>query len=207
MKVFYELFGNIISFFHGITGNYGIDIILLTILVKVVLFPLNLKQYKSMNKMKELQPELEKYKKLYGHDQALLQQKTMELYKEKGANPLSGCLPLLIQLPILWALYGVLRADQGIIKDTSFLWMTLLKPDPYYVLPVLNGVLAFIQQKMNGTSGNKEMEKMMYIFPIMMVFISYKLPAGLQIYWFVSSLLSVIQQYVMMRLHPMPENK
>ena len=185
-------------FMHNLTGNFGLAIIGVTILMKIILLPLTLKQDKSMKSMKKLQPELDKLKEKYKGDPKMLNQKTMELYQQHKVNPAGGCLPLLVQLPILWALFGVLRG--GIVpQDSTFLWMELVKPDPFYILPVLNGVVSFVQQKMMGSSDNPQMKNMMYMFPIMMVFISYKMPAGLQIYWLTSSLAGVIQQYLIMK--------
>ena len=141
---------------------------------------------------------MDKLKEKYKGDPKMLNQKTMELYQQHKVNPAGGCLPLLVQLPILWALFGVLRG--GIVpQDSTFLWMELVKPDPFYILPVLNGVVSFVQQKVMGSSDNPQMKNMMYMFPIMMVFISYKMPAGLQIYWLTSSLAGVIQQYLIMK--------
>ena len=180
-------------------GNFGVSIIIVTILIKIALLPLTLKQDKSMKEMKKIQPELEKIKKDYAHDKQMLNIKTMELYKEHKVNPLGGCLPLLLQLPILFALFGVLR--NGIIpKDSSFLWLKLSVPDPFYVLPVLNGAVSFFQQKLMGSAdSNPQMKNMMYIFPIMMIFISYRMPSGLQLYWLTSSILAVVQQYFIMK--------
>lgn len=199
MDFLYSIFAHILLVINKFTGNFGLAIIGLTILIKIVLLPLTIKQDKSMKKMKNLQPILENYKKLYGHDKALLNQKTMELYKEKKVNPAGGCLPLIVQLPILWALYGVLRAERGVVPAEAFLWMNLLKPDPLFILPILNGVVAFVQQKLTGTDSNPQMKQMMYIFPVMMIFISYKMPAGLQIYWLTSSFVGVLQQYFIMK--------
>ena len=179
-------------------GNFGISIIIVTILIKIALLPLTLKQDKSMKEMKKLQPELEKIKQKYANDKQMLNIKTMELYREHKVNPMGGCLPILIQLPILFALFGVLRS--GIIPaDSSFLWMKLVEPDPYYILPVLNGAVSFLQQKLMGTSDNPQMKNMMFIFPIMMIMISYRMPSGLQIYWLTSSILAVVQQYFIMK--------
>ena len=179
-------------------GNFGVSIIIVTILIKIMLLPLTLKQDKSMKEMKKLQPELEKIKKDYAHDKQMLNIKTMELYKEHKVNPLGGCLPLLLQLPILFALFGVLR--NGIIpKDSSFLWLKLSDKDPFYILPVLNGAVSFLQQKLMGTSDNPQMKNMMYVFPIMMIYISYRMPSGLQLYWLTSSILAVVQQYFIMK--------
>ena len=180
-------------------GNFGVSIIIVTILIKIMLLPLTLKQDKSMKEMKKLQPELEKIKEKYANDKQMLNIKTMELYKEHKVNPLGGCLPLLIQFPILIALFGVLR--NGIIpQDSSFLWLKLSVPDPFYVLPVLNGAVSFFQQKLMGSAdSNPQMKNMMYIFPIMMIMFSVKMPSGLQLYWLTSSILAVVQQYFIMK--------
>ena len=180
-------------------GNFGVSIIIVTILIKIMLLPLTLKQDKSMKEMKKLQPELEKIKEKYANDKQMLNIKTMELYKEHKVNPLGGCLPILVQLPILIALFGVLR--NGIIpKDSSFLWLKLSVPDPFYVLPVLNGAVSFFQQKLMGSAdSNPQMKNMMYIFPIMMIMFSVKMPSGLQLYWLTSSILAVVQQYFIMK--------
>ena len=141
---------------------------------------------------------MKKIKEKYANDKQMLNIKTMELYREHKVNPLGGCLPILIQLPILFALFGVLRS--GIIPtDSSFLWMKLSEPDPFFILPVLNGAVSFLQQKLMGTSDNAQMKNMMYVFPIMMIVISYKMPSGLQLYWLTSSLIAVIQQYFIMK--------
>ena len=180
-------------------GNFGVSIIIVTILIKIMLLPLTLKQDKSMKEMKKLQPEIEKIKEKYANDKQMLNIKTMELYKEHKVNPLGGCLPLLLQLPILFALFGVLR--NGIIpKDSSFLWLKLSVPDQFYILPVLNGAVSFLQQKLMGSAdSNPQMKNMMYVFPIMMIFISYRMPSGLQVYWLTSSILAVVQQYFIMK--------
>ena len=179
-------------------GNFGVSIIIVTILIKIALLPLTLKQDKSTKEMKKLQPEIEKIKAKYANDKQMLNIKTIELYKEHKVNPMGGCLPLLIQFPILIALFGVLR--NGIIpQDSSFLWLKLSDKDPYYILPVLNGAVSFFQQKLMGTSDNPQMKNMMYIFPIMMIYISYRMPSGLQLYWLTSSILAVVQQYFIMK--------
>lgn len=202
MKYLYGLLLNFIEFLlksvDNVVGNFGLSIIIVTIIIKILLLPLTIKQDKSMKAMKKLQPKLDELKKKYANDKQTLNIKTMELYKENKVNPAGGCLPILIQLPILFALFGVLRS--GIIPaDSTFLWMKLAEPDPFYIMPILNGAVSFLQQKLMGTSDNPQMKNMMYMFPIMMIFISYKMPAGLQIYWLTSSLAAVIQQYFIMK--------
>lgn len=197
MSLLYGIFEKILVAIYGMTGSFGLSIILLTILIKIVLLPFTLKQDRSMKEMKKLQPKIDELKKRYEGDPQTLNQKTMELYKEHKVNPAGGCLPLLIQLPILWALFGVLRKE-GVVPDEAFLWFSLVTPDPFFILPILNGAVSFIQQKLMGTNSNPQMKNMMYIFPIMMIFISYKMPGGLQLYWLTSSVTGVIQQYFVM---------
>ena len=202
MRYLYNLLQQFFAFLLTTTdkyvGNFGISIIIVTILIKIALLPLTLKQDKSMKEMKKLQPKIEKIKAKYANDKQMLNIKTMELYREHKVNPMGGCLPILIQLPILFALFGVLR--NGIIpQDSSFLWLKLSDKDPYYILPVLNGAVSFFQQKLMGTSDNPQMKNMMFIFPIMMIMISYKMPSGLQVYWLTSSILAVVQQYFIMK--------
>ncbi|WP_163470046.1 YidC/Oxa1 family membrane protein insertase [Fusobacterium sp. IOR10] len=197
MSFLYGIFGKILNMFYGMTGSFGLAIIILTVLIKIILLPVTLKQDKSMKEMKKLQPKIDELKSKYKGDPQLLNQKTMALYKEHKVNPAGGCLPMLVQLPILWALFGVLRKE-GVVPDETFLWFSLISPDPFFVLPILNGIISFVQQKVMGTANNPQMKKMMYMFPIMMVFISYKMPGGLQLYWLVSSLSGVAQQYFVM---------
>ena len=203
MRYLYNLLQQFFAFLLNTTdkyvGNFGVSIIVVTILIKIALLPLTLKQDKSMKEMKKIQPELEKLKEKYANDKQMLNIKTMELYKEHKVNPLGGCLPLLIQLPILIALFGVLR--NGIIpQDSSFLWLKLSDKDPYYILPILNGAVSFFQQKLMGSAdSNPQMKNMMYIFPVMMIYISYRMPSGLQLYWLTSSILAVVQQYFIMK--------
>ena len=202
MSYLYNLLQQFFAFLLNTTdkyvGNFGVSIIIATILIKIALLPLTLKQDKSMKEMKKIQPELEKLKEKYANDKQMLNIKTIELYKEHKVNPAGGCLPLLIQFPILIALFGVLR--NGIIpQDSSFLWLKLSEKDPYYILPILNGAVSFFQQKLMGTSDNPQMKNMMYIFPIMMIYISYKMPSGLQLYWLTSSILAIVQQYFIMK--------
>ena len=203
MSYLYNLLQQFFAFLLNTTdkyvGNFGVSIIIVTILIKIALLPLTLKQDKSMKEMKKIQPELEKLKEKYANDKQMLNIKTMELYKEHKVNPLGGCLPLLLQLPILFALFGVLRS--GIIPaDSSFLWLKLTDKDPYYILPILNGAVSFFQQKLMGSAdSNPQMKNMMYIFPVMMIYISYRMPSGLQLYWLTSSILAVVQQYFIMK--------
>lgn len=197
----------LLNFLAGILGNYGLAIIATTIIIKILLYPLSVKQEKSMYKMKLLQPKLDEINKKYKGDKAMLSQKTAELYKESGTNPLGGCLPLLIQLPILIALYYTFSSS-AIPKYETFLWFNLTEPDKLFtiagfnfnLLPILSGILMFIQQKAtmpeSKNSGNAEnsMQKAMMFMPVMMTFLFYNFPAGVNLYYVLNSALSILQQ-------------
>lgn len=199
-----EVFTMALNKINGSVGNFTLSIVLLTIVVKLLLLPLTLKQDKSMRAMKELQPEMEEIKKKFPNKQDQ-QMKMAELYKEKKINPVAGCLPLLIQMPILIALYKVFQNPVNIPAGAHFLMWDLAKPDPAIikVLPLLNGVLTFLQQKLmstGNTDDNPMAKQMLIMMPIMLTFISWKMPVGLLIYWVSSSAISIIQQQLIMRL-------
>lgn len=202
---------HILNAIYGVVGNYGIAIIIVTVLMRIIIFPLTLKQEKSMKKMRELQPELEKIKEKYKDNPQEYQQKTAELYRESGVNPLGGCLPLLIQMPVFVALYWAFSGN-AIPADAKFLWFTLKQPDRLFMignfafnlLPILNVGVTYIQQKImtNATSGqesNQQMQTMLYMMPLMMLFIFYKMPSGVTLYYLVSGALSLVQQYFILK--------
>lgn len=190
----------LLRWFHSLTGIWGVAIIMLTVVVKLVLLPLTIKQYTSMRKMKELQPEMEKVRTKYGDDKVKQQQELQALFQRTGVNPLAGCLPILVQFPVWIALYAMLGAVVDLYHE-EFLWLPdLTQPDPYYILPVSMGVLMFIQTKMNPTAGDPQQAKMMLwmmpgIFVVMMLF----LPSGLGVYIFANIVLSLLQSAIQLR--------
>ena len=189
-------FKNIIEFFYAFSHSYGMAIILLTTLIKVVLYPLTVKQIKSMREMSKIQPLIKELQQKYKGDSQELNKKTMELYKEHGVNPFGGCLPMLVQLPILWILFRVLNSYN--FGDTKFLGLwNLSKPDPYYVLPVLIAILSFLQQKIMSPEGDQASQNkaMLILMPLFIGYISLKLPTGVVIYWGMSSFLDVVLRY------------
>lgn len=201
----------VLNAIYGVVGNYGIAIIIVTILMRIVIFPLTLKQEKSMKKMRDLQPEIEKIKEKYKDSPQEYQQKTAELYRESGVNPLGGCLPLLIQMPVFVALYWAFSGN-AIPADAKFLWFTLKQPDRLFMignfafnlLPILNVGVTYIQQKImtNTTSGqesNQQMKTMLYMMPLMMLFIFYRMPSGVTLYYLVSGALALLQQYIILK--------
>jgi len=180
--------------------NWGLAIILLTLLVKVVLFPLTYKQMQSMNEMRKLQPEIEKLKAKHGDDREKLNMAVMKLYQEHKVNPLGGCLPMLLQMPIWFALYAALQTSVELYRQ-QFLWIhDLTQRDPYFVLPLAMGVSSFIMQKLSPQPTESSQAKMMlYFFPIFFTFIMLNVPAGLTLYIFVNNVLSIAQQQLMMK--------
>ncbi|MCS7243059.1 MAG: YidC/Oxa1 family membrane protein insertase [Candidatus Caldatribacterium sp.] len=190
----------VLRFFYQLTGNYGISIILLTVVVRLALYPVIHKQNLSARAMQEIQPEIKKLQEKYGKDPQRLNQEIMRLYREKGVNPLGGCLPLLIQLPFLFVLYRVLVTyDYG---QAGFLWLpSLSRPDPYYILPLAMGATTFWQQKIStppsSGEGAQQNLLLMVVMPVFLVFISWGLPSGVLLYWFVSNLFYIFQQYML----------
>ncbi|MDG1995359.1 MAG: membrane protein insertase YidC [Emcibacteraceae bacterium] len=208
-----------LSFFYGIVGNFGIAILLLTVVVKGLLFPMANKQYESMGRMKKLQPKMAKLKEKYGDDRAAMQQETMKLYKEEKVNPLASCLPIFIQIPIFFSLYKVLYVTIDMRHAPFFGWIKdLSAPDPMLVtnlfglipweptgflaigiLPVFMGVTMFLQQKLNPPMADPIQQKVFALMPIMFTFILAGFSVGLVIYWTWNNILTICQQWVIMR--------
>ncbi|GAV22092.1 YidC/Oxa1 family membrane protein insertase [Carboxydothermus pertinax] len=179
--------------------SYALAIILLTILIKILLYPLNHAQMKSMKAMQELQPKMQEIQNKYKNDPQKQQQALMELYKEHGVNPMSGCLPLLIQFPILIALYRALYAFKYLNPaHAKFFWIANIShKDPYFILPLLAALTTYVQSKMSMASSNNDPNQkiMLYFMPLMIGWIAMSLPAGLGIYWVVLNIMNIIQQY------------
>ncbi len=192
---------NGLQWFYSKVPNYGIAIIFLTILLRIFLFPLQYKSVKSMKKMQLIQPELNKIKEKYENDPQKVQQESMELFKRSGANPLSGCLPLILQMPIFIAFYKVLYSSVELVGAPFALWsLDLSKKDPYFVLPILMTVSMMLQQKMTPTATVDPMQKKMMLFmPLFFGFIMKDLPSGLVLYMFVSTLLGILQQVIVQK--------
>jgi len=190
---------------HSLLRNYGVVIIIFSILMKVVFWPLSLRTAKSMYKMKEIQPKLQEIKEKFKNDPAKLNQETMSAYKEFGVNPFGSCLPMLIQMPIFLALYAVLSNTIELRGADFVLWITdLSQPDPsgkllmgFGVLPILMGLAMFFQQKMTITDPKQKM--MVYLMPVIFTFIFRNLASGLVLYWTVFSIIGIFEQWMVMR--------
>ena len=189
-----------LHFFNGYVHNYGIAIIILTILIKLVFYPLSQKSYKSMGKMKEVQPKLAKIKEKYKDDKARINKEMMDLYRTHKVNPFGGCLPIVVQIPVFFALYRALMVAIELRHAPFFGWiLDLSAKDPYYITPLIMGATMFLQQKMTPTTGDAMQAKMMMFMPIIFTFMFLNFPAGLVLYWLVNNVLSIGQQYMVMR--------
>ena len=194
----------IIEFFYRGIPSYGIGIILLTIVVRIVLLPLTISQTRSMARMQMLQPELKEIQNRNKDDKQRQQQEVMEFYKKNNVNPLAGCLPLILQMPIFFALFQLLRdlgvkvSGSGIQTIYKFLWMDLTKMDPFYILPILMVVTMILTSKMTQTDMTKtgmSSAMMTYLLPLVFGFISYKMQSGILVYWVTTNIWSIGQQY------------
>jgi YidC/Oxa1 family membrane protein insertase len=183
-----------LQFFYSLFPNYGLAIILLTIMVRIVLYPLTLKQTKSMAAMQKIAPKVQDLKDRYKENPQKLNEEILKLYQKNNVNPLGGCLPLLLQLPVLIALYNTIRIAVE-LRKTPFLWITdLSKGDPTLILPIAIAVLMYITQaKQPGV--DPQQKQMFAMMPMFMFIITWTLPAGLLVYWFASSVLGILQQY------------
>lgn len=181
-------------------NNYGLGILVATILIRLLVLPLMVKQIKSSKKMQEVQPELQKIREKYKNDPQKAQQETMAVFQKNGVNPLAGCLPLLVQMPILIAFYhAIIRTTE--IKSQTFLWMSLGEKDPYYILPIIAGVTTYLQSKMMGQAnqGNPQMQMMTIMMPLMILAIAVTLPSALSLYWVYGNLFTIVQTYFLYR--------
>ena len=184
--------------------SYALAIIMISILLKVILYPLMQKQMKSTMNMQEVQPKLEYLQKKYKNNPEKMNEEVMKLYKEYDINPMAGCLPLLIQMPILIGLFAALRQyDFQPLEHAAFFWIPNLgEKDPFFILPVLVALTMFLQQKISmattpSAAENPTMKTMLYVMPAMMLFVCWSMPAGLCLYWAFFSILGIVQQFFM----------
>lgn len=204
-----------LRFLHDFLGNYGVAIIIITVIQKIAFYPLTRKSHKSMQAMQALQPKIQAIKERYKNNPQKANQETMELYKRHNVNPVGGCLPMLIQIPIFIALYNALASSVELWQAPFTLWITdLSAPDTLYVmpfaipylgesfalrgLPLIMGISMFIQQKMSPTGGDpRQAQMMLYLMPVMFTFIFWGMPSGLVLYWLINNVLQIGHQYRM----------
>jgi len=186
----------VLSWLHRLVGNWGIAIILLTMIIKLLFYPLSQASYRSMARMRVLAPRLQKLKEQYGNDRQRLQQAMMELYKTEKINPLGGCLPIVVQIPVFIALYWVLLASVELRHAPFFGWIgDLSAPDPWFILPVLMGISMIVQTRLNPEPPDPVQAKVMKIMPVAFSVFFFFFPAGLVLYWLVNNVLSIVQQW------------
>lgn len=198
----------LLKFFYGYVHNYGVAIILLTVMIKIIFWPLSSKSYKSMEKMKQLQPMIAKLREKYADDKEKLNAETMQLYKTYKVNPVGGCLPIVVQIPVFFGLYRALLYSielrhSSFISDlpfTNIVWLAdLSAKDPLYITPLLMGATMLFQQWITPSSGDPTQAKIMMIMPIVFTFIFMDFPSGLVLYWLVNNVISIGQQWFMLR--------
>lgn len=208
-----RLFLWVLTNLNRVFGNYGVTIIFFALLLKIILYPLTHKSYSSTHKMQKVQPYMQEIQRKYKSDPKQMQTELQKLYKEHGVNPLGGCFPLLLQMPVFLSLYPVLRYSIELRQASFVFWLSdLSEPDPFMILPILMGLFMFLQQRMMMPKrvNKEEMDEkqlaqmqsqkmMMYIMPVFLVFIFRSLPAGLVLYWTVFNIFSIIQQYFIMQ--------
>lgn len=190
-----------LNFFYGYVSNYGVAIIIITVILKIVFFPLTHKSYKSMKEMGNLQPKMAALKEKYKNDRDAMNRAVMELYREHKVNPLGGCLPMVVQIPVFFALYKALMFSIELRHAPFIFWVTdLSDKDPYYVTPIIMGATMFIQQKMTPSNMDEMQQKIMLALPIVFTFMFLNFPSGLVLYWLVNNILTIAQQMYINKL-------
>lgn len=193
-----------LTYFYDLTSimgfpSYGIAIILLTVLIRILLYPLTVKQVKSMKAMRELGPKMKEVQEKFKNNKAKQQEEIAALYKKSGVNPLSGCLPVVIQMPFLASMFYALR-NFSYVSHPGFLWIkTLSGRDPLYILPVLAAVTTYISSRQTMTEANSQNQLMSVAMPCVIGYMAVHFPAGLGLYWVVSNLFQIIQQRIIYR--------
>ena len=193
---------------HAVVNNWGWSIVILTVFIKLAFYKLSSMSYKSMAKMRELQPKMQALKERFGDDRQKMSQATMELYKSEKVNPLGGCLPIVIQIPFFIALYWLLAESVALRQAPFILWIhDLSLRDPYYILPILMIVTMFIQQKLSPTPPDPMQAKMMMVLPLVFGVLFMMFPAGLVLYWVVNNTVSILQQWYITRSYEKSTHK
>jgi YidC/Oxa1 family membrane protein insertase len=191
----------LLSWIHKLVGNWGVAIIILTVIIKLLFYPLSAASYRSMGKMRVLAPKLQRLKELYGDDRQRMQQAMMDLYKTEKINPLGGCMPILVQIPVFIALYWVLLASVELRHAPFMLWIDdLAAPDPWFILPLLMAATMWIQTMLNPEPPDPVQAKVMKIMPIVFSVFFFFFPAGLVLYWLINNVLSIAQQWQITRM-------
>lgn len=189
---------SLLGWFIEISGSYGVGIILLTIAVRLLILPLTIYQTRSMKRMQEVQPLMKALQEKYKDQPDKLNQEMMALYKENGVNPFAGCLPLLIQMPFLYAVFAVLQNFNAEVAGVSsmFLWLDLSKADALFILPVLTVGSMFLQSWLTGAGNDPNQKMMMYMLPLLFGWFTFKMQSGVVLYWVISTVFGLVQQAI-----------
>ena len=196
----------LLEFFQKYVNNWGVAIILLTVLIKALFWPLTAKSYASMEKMKKLQPHMVAIREKHKDNKELMNKEVMALYKTYGVNPASGCVPILIQMPVFFGLYQALLTSIELrhapfityLPGTDIIWLAdLSAKDPFYITPIIMGLTMFIQQKMSPPATDPTQQKIMMFLPLIFTAMFLSFPSGLVVYWLVNNVLSIAQQRMM----------
>lgn len=191
-----DLVKDTIAFLFNLTGNYGVAIILLSLAVRIIILPLTISQNRAIKRMQALAPEMNKVKEKYKGQPDKLNKETMELYRKHNVNPFSSCLPMLVQIPFLWAVFRGLQTFpyEGV---PSFIWITNLSlPDKTFILPILTAVTTYWMSATTSFSNDPSQRMMLFVLPVVLGYVSISFPAGLALYWVVGNILTVAQQYL-----------
>jgi YidC/Oxa1 family membrane protein insertase len=190
----------VLNWIYKLVNNWGGAIIILTVLIKLLFYPLSAASYKSMAQLRELAPRLQSMKEKFGDDKVKFQQAMLELYRTEKINPMGGCLPILIQIPVFISLYWVLMGAVELRHAPFILWITDLSvKDPFYVLPIIMGISMIVQTKLNPAPTDPMQAKLMMIMPVVFSIFFFFFPAGLVLYWVINNLLSILQQWMINR--------
>jgi len=196
---------SVLDFFaHHMGNNYGLALLVLTICVRLLILPLMVKQIRYSKMMQEMQPQISKIRGQHKGNNQKIQEETMKLWKEAGVNPMSGCLPMIIQLPVLYALFGAIEGNTALNKSTFLGIFHLGQPDHLFILPILAAITTYFSTKVMMTGQDQQQKMMLYIMPIFVLFIGRKFASGLALYWIYSNLFTAIQTYF---IRVRPQNK
>ncbi|MGG3280368.1 YidC/Oxa1 family membrane protein insertase [Paenibacillus solani] len=190
------------TFATWFNGEYGLSVLVMVLIVRTLILPLTLKQVRSSKAMQAIQPEIQKIREKYKDQPEKVQMETMKLFQENKVNPMAGCLPLIVQMPIFIALYHSIYYN-GLLREHEFLWLQLGQPDKLFILPVLAAITTFLQtkmmMKMNPSPQMGMMQFMMFVYPILIFVMAFQFPSALPLYWFYSNLYTIVQNYFLYR--------
>ena len=186
------------TFAQWFGGEYGLGILMITIIVRTAILPLTIKQVRSSKEMQKIQPQLLELKKKYANNPQKQQEETMKLFQQHKVNPLAGCMPMLIQMPVFIALYNAIYLNSE-VRMHEFLWLKLGEADPYYILPIIAALTTFIQSKMMSSQMASSMQFMLLVFPVLIFVMSMSFPAALPLYWVYSNIYTIVQNFFLYR--------